>query len=87
MLDKTRYLYDEKNSHSYKRGLTGLYPKLKSFWSCSHMNRCLHSILHINLHILYIDFIKMNLNLKEFQVSKKYFKSYQENKNDFLDEF
>ena len=22
--------------------LTGFYPKLKSFWSCSHMNCCLH---------------------------------------------
>ena len=44
--------------------LTGFYPKLKSFWSCSHMNCCLHYMLHINLHILYIYILKMNLNLK-----------------------
>ena len=28
--------------------LTGTYPKLKSLWSCSHMNCCQHYILHIN---------------------------------------
>ena len=55
------------NSNSYKRGVTGFHPKLKSFVSCSHMNCCLHYILHINLHILYIYFVKLNLNLKEFK--------------------
>ena len=34
-------------------------------------------MLHINLHILYIHFIKLNLNLKEFQESINYFKSFQ----------
>ena len=29
----------------------------------------------------------MNLNLKAFQVSNKYYISYQENKIEFLDEF
>ena len=88
--------------------VTEFYPKLKSFGPCSHMNCCLHYMLHINLHILYIYFfnlnlnlkelhinlhilyilfIKTNLNLKEFQLSNKYFKSYQENKIEFLDEF
>ena len=45
------------------------------------MNCCQHYMLHINLHrsILYIYFIKLNLNLKEFQEYKKYFESYQEN--------
>ena len=44
-------------------------------------------MLHINLHILYIYFIKLNQNLKEFHESNKYFKSYQENKIEFfLDE-
>ena len=44
-------------------------------------------MLHINLHILYIYFIKLNLNLKEFQEFNKYFESYQENKIEFfLDE-
>ena len=37
-----------------------------------------HYMLHINLHIFYIYFIKFNLNLKEFQGSNNYFKSYQE---------
>ena len=60
--------------------VTGLDPKLKSFWSCSQMNCCLHNMVHINLHILYIYFIKFNLNLKELQESNNYFKSYQENK-------
>ena len=44
------------------------------------MNCCQHYMLDINLHILYIHFIKFNLNLKEFQESINYFKSYQENK-------
>ena len=75
------------NLQSYKKGVTGFYPKLKLFWSCSHMNCCLQYILHINLHILYFYFTKMNLNLKELQESKEYIKSYQENKIEFLDEF
>ena len=40
-------------SNSYKRGVTGFYPKLKSFWSCSHMNCCQHYMLHINLYFIY----------------------------------
>ena len=60
--------------------LTGFYLKLNSFWSCSQMNCCLHYMLHINLHFLYICLIELTLNLKEFQESKKYIKSYQENK-------
>ena len=55
-------------------------------WSCSHMNCCQHHMLHINLHILCILFIKLNFDLKEFQVSNNYFKSYQENKVNLLDE-
>ena len=50
------------------------------------MNCCQHYMLHINLHILYILFIKLNYDLKEFQVSNNYFKGYQENKMKFLDE-
>ena len=50
------------------------------------MNCCQHYILHINLYILYILFIKLNLNLKDFQESNVCFKSYQENKIEFLDE-
>ena len=60
--------------------LTGFYPKLKSFWSCSHMKCSKHYMLHINLHILYIYYIMLKLNLKEFQESINYFKSYQVNK-------
>ena len=44
------------------------------------MNCCQHHMLHINLHILYIHFIKLNLNLKGFQESINFFKSYQVNK-------
>ena len=44
-------------------------------------------MIHINLHILYIYCIKINLNLKQFQESKKYIKSYQENKIELFDEF
>ena len=47
------------------------------------MNRCQYYMLHINLHILYIHFIKFNLNLKEFQESNNYFKSYQVNKIEY----
>ena len=38
------------------------------------------------LHILYILFIKLNSNLKEFQESNKYIKCCEENKIEFLDE-
>ena len=52
--------------------ITGFYPKLKSFWSCSHMNCGQQNILHINFHILYIYFVEMNQNLKELQEFIKY---------------
>ena len=54
--------------------------KAQILWSCSHMNCCQHYLFHINLHILYIHFIKLNLNWREFQESNNYFKSYQVNK-------
>ena len=50
------------------------------------MNCCQQYMLHINLYILYILFIKLNFDLKEFQVSNNYFKSYQEKKMKFFDE-
>ena len=43
-------------------------------------------MLHINLYILYIYFIKFNLNLNELQESNNYFKSYQANKIEYFDE-
>ena len=46
----------------------------------SHMNCCQHHILHINLNILNIHFIKLNLNLKLFQESNNLLKSYHVNK-------
>ena len=63
---------------------TGFYPKLIFFWSCSHMNCCQHYMLHINLHLIYVYFIKFNLHLKEFNESLNYFKSYQANKNEYF---
>ena len=72
--------FDLSQKDGHPNPLTGFYPKLKSFWSCSHMNCCQHYMLHINLDILDIHFIKFNLNLKEFQESIKYLKSYQVNK-------
>ena len=74
----------KRHSVFLKLAITGFYPKLKSFWSCSHMNCSQHYTLQINLHILYIYFIKMNLNLKEFQESNKYIKGYQENKRNIF---
>ena len=62
--------------------LTGFYLKLKSFWSCSHINCCLQNILHNNLHILDIYFIKLNLDLKELQGSSNYFKRHQEKQDE-----
>ena len=75
------------NSHSYMRGVKEFYPKLKFFWSCSHMNCCLHYILHINLFTIYLYFINMNLNLKAFQESNEYIKSYQASEIEFLMNF
>ena len=43
-------------------------------------------MLHINLHLLYILFNKLNLNLKELQESNNYIKSYQQYKIESLDE-
>ena len=48
------------------------------------MNCCQYYMLHINLHSLYIHFIKLNLNLKGFQESINYFKSYQVSKIGFF---
>ena len=45
---------------------------------------CQDYMLHINLHILYIHFIKLNLNLKESQESNNYFESYQLNKIEYF---
>ena len=50
------------------------------------MNCCQHYMLHTNLHIVYILFIKLNYNLKQFQECNNYFKSDQENKIEFLGE-
>ena len=43
-------------------------------------------MLQINLHILCIHFIKLNLNLKKFQESIYYFKSYQVNKIEYFED-
>ena len=48
--------------------VTGFCPKLKSFWSCSHMNCCLQNILYINLHILYIIQVKTSSKIQKLQV-------------------
>ena len=84
MLDKKRHLNEDKQFKFLREGVKGFYPKLKSFWSCCHMNCCQHYMLHIDLHILYIYFIKLNLNLNEFQESNNYLKSYQVNKIGYL---
>ena len=64
--------------------LTGFYPKLKSFWSCSHMSCCRQNISRINLHILYIIHIRTRSKIQE---SNKYIKSYQQNKLEVLDKY
>ena len=61
-----------ENMNQMGISLTGFYPKLKSLWSCSHMNCCQHYMLHIIPNILNIHVIKLNLNLKEFQESNNY---------------
>ena len=43
------------------------------------------TIQHINLHILYIIYIKTNSKIQELSKSNKYIKSYQQNKFEFLD--
>ena len=86
MLDKKIHLNDDKQFKFLQEGVTGFYPKLKSLWSCSRKNCSQHYMLHINLHILYIYFIKLNLNLKEFQESNNSFNSYQVNKTGYFDE-
>ena len=55
MLDKAMHLHDDETIHIPTRvEKQDFYPKLKTFWSCSHMNCFLHYMLHINLHILYL---------------------------------
>ena len=80
MIDKKIPLNDDKQFKFLQEGSNRILSKLQSYWSCSHKNCCQRYMLHINLHILYIQFIKLNLNLKEFQESIGYFKSYQVNK-------
>ena len=45
------------------------------------MTCCQHHMLHINLHTLYIHFIKLNLNLREFQESINYLKKLSSEQN------
>ena len=81
------YLHDPDGtmvSQSNQYLVTGFSPKLKSSWSCSHMNCCQHYMLHINLNIIYIHLIILNLTLKGFQESSNYFKSYQVNKIEYF---
>ena len=71
-----------KNSKSvfgaFSKQLQGALKVCCASFSVS-MNCCQHYMLHINLQILYIYFIKLNFNLKEVQESNNYFKSYQVN--------
>ena len=75
-----RHLNDDKQFKFLQEGSNRILSKAQSFWSCSHMNCCQHYMLHINLHILHICFMKLNSNLKELQESINYLKSYQVNK-------
>ena len=84
MLDRKRYLNDDKQFKYQQEGSNRILYKSQLLWSCSHINCCQHYMLNINLHILYIYFIKSNLNLKEFQESINYFKSYQVNKIEYI---
>ena len=83
-LDKTIYLHDDKQFTFLQEGNNRILSKAEILLVFSHMNFCLHYMICINLHILYIDFIMINLKLKEFQVSNKYIKSYQENNLEFF---
>ena len=85
ILDKKIHLNDDKQFKFLQEGSNRILSKLKSFWSCSLMNCCQQYMLPINLHILSIHFIKFNLNLKEFQESNNYFKSYQVNNIEYFD--
>ena len=54
--------------------VTGFYPSPKSFWSCTHVNRCQNYILYINLHILLNILCKTTLNIQESRKSIKFLK-------------
>ena len=65
-----------------QEGVTGLYQRPKSFWSCSHMNCCLQKyITHQFVYFIYIIHIKTSRNIQELQESIKYIKSYQQKQN------
>ena len=53
LIGKTILPPPQENGESLRaKVITGFYQQVKSFWSCSHMNYCLQTILHINLHIV-----------------------------------
>ena len=86
MLDNERYLYDDKQFKFLQEQSNRILSKAQILLVL--LSHELLSTLHVTHQytILYIHFIKLNLNLKEFQECNKYFKSYQESKIEFLDE-
>ena len=57
------------NSYSYKRGVTGFYPKAQKFvWSCYHMNCCLQKyIIHQFTYVIYYLFQENFKNAKNYE--------------------
>ena len=54
--------------------LTGFYPSLKTFWSCSHVISYQNYTLYINLHLLLNILVKATLNIQESRKSIKFLK-------------
>ena len=73
-------IHDDKQLKFLQDGSNRILFKAQILLVFSHMNYCQYYMLHNNLYILYIYFIKLNLNLKEFQESINYSESYQVNK-------
>ena len=80
MLDKKRHLNDDKQFNFLQEGRNRILSKAQILLVLqSHELLSTLHVTHQSTHFIYY-FIKFNLNLKEFQESIKYFKSYQLNK-------
>ena len=62
-----------------QEGVTGFNQVQNSFWSCTHVNSCQQYTLYINLHILFIIYIKETSNIQELSKYIKYIKNYKQN--------
>ena len=77
--DESWWMMSQMSHTKSKEGVTGFNQVQNSFWSCTHVNSCQQYTLYINLHILFIIYIKETTNIQELSKYIKYIKNYKQN--------